>query len=196
LAGNPFVIVALSAKNEEKPFYKPRAGIATGASLYIEDTEHYRAPDTVTVQTRQLDQVVREHGWPRPDLMKLDVQGAELDVLAGGTECLNHCRLVIIETSIRRYNLGGPLIDDSVEKMKGYGVRVFDVMECHYDTTDALLQVDIMFERTEQTRADRIDLPPSGIQPPRSGPHRSRFPLSPGETERRGYCSHHQRIGD
>ena len=105
MAGHPFVIVALSAKNEEKPFYKPRAGIATGSSPYIEDTEHYRAPDMIAVQTRQLDQVVREHGWPRPDLMKLDVQGAELDVLAGGMECLDHCRFVIIETSIRRYNV-------------------------------------------------------------------------------------------
>jgi FkbM family methyltransferase len=115
LAGHPFDIVALSAKNEKKAFYRPHAGMATGASLYIEDTEHYRNPDIVTVQTRQLDQVVREHGWPRPDLMKLDVQGAELDVLAGGTECLDHCRFVIIETSIRRYNLGAPLIGDVVE---------------------------------------------------------------------------------
>ena len=146
-AGRPYVIAALSDTAGAKTFYKPRSGIATGASLYLEDTEAYRDAAAITVPTRTLDDQVRQNRWPAPDLMKLDVQGAELDVLAGGSACLGNCRFVIIETSITRYNVGAPLIDDIIDRMRDYQFAVRDVMECHYDRANALLQVDILFER-------------------------------------------------
>lgn len=53
---------------------------------------------TATVQIRRLDTLMRESHFPAPDLMKIDVEGAEVEVLAGAHETLMRQRpLLMIE---------------------------------------------------------------------------------------------------
>ncbi len=54
-----------------------------------------RAP--VEVALRTLDEIFAEDGLDRIDLLKIDVEGAELRVLAGGTKALAATRRVIME---------------------------------------------------------------------------------------------------
>lgn len=51
---------------------------------------HHGLPEngSVRVATTTLDAFLEEKGWPKVDLIKIDVEGAELDVLAGMTELL------------------------------------------------------------------------------------------------------------
>ena len=51
---------------------------------------------TEEVATTTLDRFVREHGIDRVDALKLDVEGAEGKVLAGGAETLARCRPVML----------------------------------------------------------------------------------------------------
>jgi FkbM family methyltransferase len=51
----------------------------------------------------RLDDYRAEYGLPVPDLLKLDVQGYELEVLKGATECLRTARAVIAEVSFIEY---------------------------------------------------------------------------------------------
>ena len=46
-------------------------------------------PKTVRVTTRTLDRLIFDEDRPRPDVMKIDVEGAELAVLAGGRRTLD-----------------------------------------------------------------------------------------------------------
>lgn len=56
--------------------------------------------DTVaTVQCVRLDDWSRDHGV-QPDLLWLDLQGAELDALRGGETVLEHVRLIHAEVSM------------------------------------------------------------------------------------------------
>jgi GR25 family glycosyltransferase involved in LPS biosynthesis len=74
-----------------------------------------------------LDTVVAQRGYPLPDFMKLDVQGAELDVLKGAQRCLDHCTDLIIELQHTEYNIGAPLKDEVIAYLETLG---FEQVSC------------------------------------------------------------------
>jgi hypothetical protein len=55
-----------------------------------------------------LDGIVSDNQWPLPDLIKLDVQGAEIDILKGAKKCLLQCNDIILEAQHVDYNAGAP----------------------------------------------------------------------------------------
>jgi FkbM family methyltransferase len=71
--------------------------------------------------TRTLDSVVKENNWPKPDLIKIDVQGAEMDVLIGAKDCLKQCENIIIELQHKNYNLGAPMLEEMMSFINSLG---------------------------------------------------------------------------
>jgi FkbM family methyltransferase len=57
---------------------------------------HYRQLDTVIVPTRTLDSIWTDAGEPDVQFVKIDVEGAQLDVIAGADELLNKCSPVLL----------------------------------------------------------------------------------------------------
>jgi FkbM family methyltransferase len=51
------------------------------------------------VRISPLDEYVGQNSLPLPDLLKMDVQGYELEVLRGASKCLDSARALIIEVS-------------------------------------------------------------------------------------------------
>jgi hypothetical protein len=68
-----------------------------------------------------LDAVRRLKNFPPPDMIKMDVQGAELDVLKGAVETLSTVKHVILELQVVEYNKGAPLKDDVIAYMDTQG---------------------------------------------------------------------------
>lgn len=148
LLGKPYDIVALSDKEGyAQLFIEKINNIGTGASLYKENTEWYSEGkyETVTVPTTTLDSKNYFENQTI-DLVKLDVQGAELDILNGGEKTLERTQFALIETSLVEYNQGAPMIDKIVDKMKEYKFNIIDIIEYH--TYNGLIfQLDILFKR-------------------------------------------------
>ena len=71
--------------------------------------------------TRTLDSVVRERGFALPDLVKIDVQGAERDVIEGGRATLASARHLIVEMQCVEYNEGAPKVDTTLPFITGIG---------------------------------------------------------------------------
>lgn len=61
-----------------------------------------------------LDTVVNQKGFPKPDLVKIDVQGSEKDVVAGGKSTLKNASHLIVEMQHAEYNKGAPLVTETL----------------------------------------------------------------------------------
>lgn len=53
--------------------------------------------ESVTVETGRIDDLVEASEVPRPTVVKIDVEGAEVEVLRGMTGILDECRLIYCE---------------------------------------------------------------------------------------------------
>jgi FkbM family methyltransferase len=70
-----------------------------------------------TVRVETLDRWVASQKISAPDLLKLDVQGFEVEVFKGATNCLSQARAVIAEASFREFYEGQCLFHDVVRLM-------------------------------------------------------------------------------
>jgi FkbM family methyltransferase len=78
--------------------------------------------DKYTEQTAMsLKSVVKQKQFPLPDLVKMDVQGAELDILRGGIEVINKAKYLIVELQDVQYNRGAPLADQTIDYLTQNG---------------------------------------------------------------------------
>ena len=148
--GHRHVIAALGAEDGgRRPFHVPRAGDVTGASLYVEKTTHYAAAnvDMRAVETVRLDTLVARERLPAPDLAKIDVQGAELDVLAGAAATLHATQALIVEVSFVDYNRNAPLIADVIAALDRASFRCADLCEVHRTPSNFVLQLDLLLVR-------------------------------------------------
>lgn len=106
-------------QNEEHPggnsYYKENHEVNPQSLHYFNDS-HRRS-----LTSRSLDSVVLEKGFRRPSLLKMDVQGAELDILRGATWVLETVSDVVLELQVVEYNKGAPLRDAVIEYMNTMG---------------------------------------------------------------------------
>jgi FkbM family methyltransferase len=99
-----------------------------------------------TVPVVAIDHLIAEKKLPGPYAIKVDVQGAELQVLAGATRTLQQTEIVILEVSVLAAMIGGPELFDIVSRMKELGFVAYDLFGFLYRPLDnALCQVDIVF---------------------------------------------------
>lgn len=98
------------------------------------------------VPSVMLDRLVAERGARPPYLLKIDVQGAELEVLLGGKATLNGAEYVVLEVSCFQFFQHGPQFGDVVAFMESNGFVPYDMFGLQYRPLDqALSQVDIVF---------------------------------------------------
>jgi len=101
-------------------------------------------PRTVPVVT--IDELCLEKNLAGPYLLKVDVQGAELQVLRGAVRTLQEVEIVIVEVSLLASMMGAPELFDVVSRMKEYGFVAYDLFGLNHRPSDnALCQVDLLF---------------------------------------------------
>lgn len=99
-----------------------------------------------TVAVVPLDLWAARENLPPPDLLKLDVQGYELEVLRGGEGCLRQARAVLCEVSFKTCYAGQPLFAEVVAFLNARGLTLHALGENTAPGTP-LVQTDALFLR-------------------------------------------------
>lgn len=98
-----------------------------------------------TIPAVTLDEICKTRQLEGPYLIKVDVDGKELDVLAGATQTLQNTELVIVEVALyvsARFDKMGNVINF----MKEQGFVAYDIVNLAHRGSDlALFQVDMVF---------------------------------------------------
>lgn len=145
--GHPFFLGVLGSHNGPVTFFSING---TGDSIFRELTYLYEKgschEETKTMST--LKKVVQDNQLPLPDLIKIDVQGAEKMIIEGSIEVITNAEIILLETNILRYNEQAPLAAEVITLMDKIGYNILDIAELHYLTERSiteLIQVDFIF---------------------------------------------------
>ncbi|HEX3743279.1 MAG TPA: FkbM family methyltransferase [Bryobacteraceae bacterium] len=118
----------------------------TGSSVLRDPGNGAVEPTAIDMTT--LDALTRSTPFERPDFLKLDVQGYELEVLRGAEQVLRSVEAVMMEVNLIAVYEGAPLVDETVAYMAARGFRVYDVCTFFRRPLDhALWQMDMVFVR-------------------------------------------------
>ncbi len=133
LEGNdPYEIGVFSdVDDKEVTFYK-NVTFPGGNSYYMENPQHssmasalFENPSNQFARkTKTLDTVMKRRGFPLPQLLKIDVQGCEIDILKGCPEILNNVEHLIVELQHVEYNIGAQLQDESIPIIESLGFEL------------------------------------------------------------------------
>ncbi len=93
------------------------------------------------IPSLKLDTIVKRHSLPHPYILKIDVEGAELDVLRGATEVLTHTEAIIIETPIVLRKEGASSFGEIVSFLHQRGFAIFDIAEMSYHQKTGFLNL-------------------------------------------------------
>lgn len=118
-----------------------------GSSTYAESDDSTGLNDSPrSVPAITLDGVCAERHVEGPYVIKVDVQGAELDVLSGAPDILQRTEYVVLETSLFAFYRQGVQFSDVIEFMRERGFAAYDLVGYSYRPVDgALAQVDVAF---------------------------------------------------
>ena len=138
-----YFINLLGDAEKESDFYSINL---TGDSVFIERTSAYIGkPVLQRRQMTTLSSLVQKQQIPLPDLVKLDVQGAEKIVIQGGCDIVSHAEVIILETRLIEYNMGAPLIYELMTLMNDLNYQMVDVVGANYLNTQELVEMDVLF---------------------------------------------------
>jgi len=93
-----------------------------------------------------LDTLIGQAGLPPPNLIKLDLQGAELTALNGARSTLAGAQAVLLELSFHRFYEGSAVFTEAIGFMRDAGFQCYDVFALWHRPLDgALAQGDFLF---------------------------------------------------
>jgi FkbM family methyltransferase len=147
----------LSSEKKEVDFYVRKNEIkCTGNSIYREKTPFFDDSEITIVKktTKLLDDILSEMTF---DLIKIDVQGSELDIMKGGLNIIKKCKAIILEIPIVEYNLNSPNKSEIYQFMESIGFEAVEVLsDIPHPINHNLIQQDVLFIKNNNKKKDKL----------------------------------------
>lgn len=143
--------VALGARAGERELHVTRADDSSSLLPPTErQTRTFPGTDEVAsirVPVERLDALLPAARITRPCLLKIDVQGSELEVLRGAEGTLSAVDQVYVECSFVELYGGQALAGDVIAHLRERGFRLAGFSHPAYSFSGACLQADLLFDR-------------------------------------------------
>jgi FkbM family methyltransferase len=127
--------------------FSPSASLLQPTEVRIPDYPAAEIGETVQVKVERLDDVVRANAWARaPYLLKLDVQGFELEVLQGATGILPEIAVIVCEVNAEDFYAGQAGFEQIYLCLREHGFKLVDIGEpIRARATGEVLYFDVAF---------------------------------------------------
>lgn len=128
----------------------------TGSSVLEEQV--YKDFPIAYFSMRTVDDIAaREYSQRAPELLKMDVQGYELEVLRGAEDLLSDVRVILMEVNLIDIHCGVPLLGEVMRWLGERGFVAYDICGLMRRPLDsALWQADMIFvPENSPLRADK-----------------------------------------
>ena len=99
-----------------------------GSSVYEENTNYSRKTELITSSTLEIE-LSKLNFYSSNNIIKLDVQGSEIDILKGLEKKISFFEIIILETSVKEYNKGSPLFIDVINYMNKLNYIFYDIYD-------------------------------------------------------------------
>jgi FkbM family methyltransferase len=122
----------------------------TGNSLYDENSNIEFNKKTIMV--KPLKDIVPDQTY---DLIKMDVQGAELEIIEGSLELFQKTKFVQLECPVHHNNKGAPEFEHYINYMANSNFKVFDIDTIFFN--NKLMVLDFLFVNTLLPKAYSLE---------------------------------------
>lgn len=138
-----FVQTALGSKDTEATIRVSRKLSRTSLLNRVKHDENSYPTEERAIKIRRLDVVVEELEQAQkflkaPILLKIDVEGYELECLRGASVTLERCAFVILEAPLTENFAGSYKFSDLIAAMSEKGFEVFQVLKAGNNSIDLL----------------------------------------------------------
>lgn len=122
----------------------------SGSSVLNESEGKHVDGEPRIVPVTTIDHEIEQFHLQGPYLIKVDVQGFELQVLNGACKSLQNTEVVLLEISLFEFYKSSPTFADVIAYMDRHGFSVYEIYTPTYrPLDDAMGQVDIAFVKTD-----------------------------------------------
>jgi len=135
----PYKIALLSDSEKEVDYFKSQTSISTGNSIYRENTDIPFESEKRKTQT--LQSIVGDETY---DLIKMDVQGSELDIMKGSEDVIKKSKYLLLEMQAFEYNKNAPNASEVIAYLHSLNFHLLDLMDTAY-IQDYLINIDALF---------------------------------------------------
>ena len=126
--------------------YSPSSSLLELTDLHKDAFPITKKVEQEKIFVKVLDEIANDLELKKKVMMKLDVQGFELNVLRGSENTLKNVDIILIETSFYELYKNQPLFKDIFDFLSDRGFNYFGSFEQLYDERDGkILQADSIF---------------------------------------------------
>lgn len=146
---------ALGDKERElemhKSSYTPSSSILQMSDVHKDLFPHTKEHTQEKIFVKKLDDIAKELNLQKELLIKVDVQGFEDKVIAGGENIFKIAKVILIETSFVELYKNQPSFDDIYQKLKSLGFKYHGSMQEKVDKhSGKIISEDSLFIRSNQ----------------------------------------------
>ena len=123
-----------------------------GSSIYEEKTNFSRKIEYIKSSTLE-NELSSLNITSSNNIIKLDVQGSEIEIIEGLGKNISNFEIIILETSVKEYNKGAPLFIDVINFMDKKNYSLYDICDLKRLGFERsfLIQLDVVFIKKDSS---------------------------------------------